>query len=185
MPNGISSRPPSDNAGGRASGTSNTREFKIMTEPNEAPGIYFEGFYGKRARPYPGWRYHELYEPKLVKNTEEDIQASCAGWKEPGMLMTAVPHMANWNHDLEDMDARQLVLFAKEEYDVDLPEKAGIEKLIKAMWRLAQVAPQNEGRMVLLAQSIEMNYSETVDEIKRMAGDDADLDYTETKELWL
>lgn len=155
-----------------------------MTEPKKGDGVYFEGFPG-HVKPYPAWRYHQLFEPKIVKNTAEDIQASCAGWKDPGMLITAVPHMANWNHDLEDMDAKQLVLFAREEYDVDLPPKAGVEKLLKAIWRLAQVAPQNEGRMILLAQSVEMNYDETLKEIERMAGDEADLDYTETKIEWL
>ena len=156
-----------------------------MEKTEKGAGIFFEGFYGKREKPYPGWRYHRFFEPKIVKNTEEDFQASCAGWKDPGMLKTAVPHMANWNHDLEDMNARQLVLFAREEYDIDLPESAGVEKLIKAMWRIAQVAPQNEGRMILLAQSIEMNYDETLKEIERMAGDEADLDYSKSEEVWL
>ncbi len=156
-----------------------------MTKPKEQAGIYFEGFFGKHVKPYPAWRYHQLFEPRIVKNTEEDFQASCAGWKDPGMLITAIPHMANWNYDLEDMDAKQLVLFAREEYDVELPEGAGVEKLVKAMWRLAQVAPQNEGRMILLAQSIEMNYDETLKEIERMAGDEANLDYTKSEEVWL
>jgi len=156
-----------------------------MTEPQKGAGLYFEGFYGKHAKPYPVWRYHQLFEPKIVNNTKEDFEASCAGWKDAGMLKTAVPNMANWNYDLEDMDAKQLCLFAKEEYGVELPEGAGVEKLLKAMWRLAQIAPQNEGRMILLAQSVEMNYDETLKEIERMAGDEADLDYTETKEVWL
>lgn len=158
-----------------------------MTEStaDKRPGLYFEGFFGQCSPKYPAWRYHDFYEPRLVHDTEQDMQASCEGWKDPGLLITAMPHKSNWNYDLEDMTAEQLVLFAKEEYDVDLPAEAGVEKLIKALWRIARIAPQNDGRMILLAQAVEMNYDETVKEIERMAGDDADLDYTETKDVWL
>jgi hypothetical protein len=136
------------------------------TEIYIAGGMYV-GMKGK-VKPYPAWRYHKFFEPKLVRNTEQDNQASIDGWKEPGVPITALPHLVNWNLDLEDMNAEQLCVFALEEYGVDLPVEAGAEKLVKAIWHLARMTP-DKGRMVLLAQSIEMNYDETVKQIQKAA----------------
>jgi hypothetical protein len=121
-------------------------------------------------RPYPAWRYHKYIEPKIVRNTKADYQASIEGWKAPDIPITAIPHLVNWNLDLEDMNAAQLRLFALEEYGLDLPKEATVEKLIKAIWRLAKAAP-DKGRMTLLAQSIEMNYDETIKEIEKSVKD--------------
>jgi hypothetical protein len=121
-----------------------------------------------RNKPYPAWRYHKYFEPKIVDDTGADYQASIDGWKSPDQPITALPHLVNWNLDLEDMNAEQLCIFAKEEYGVDLPQEARAEKLVKAIWHLARATP-DKGRMVLLAQSIEMNYDETIKEIRRQA----------------
>lgn len=115
---------------------------------------------------YPGWRYHKFFEPKIVRNTDEDLQAGKDGWKTPDVPITAAAGLVNWNHDLEDMNADQLRLFALEEYGVEFPEEADAEKLVKAIWHLARAAP-DKGRMTLLAQSVKMNLDETIDQIKK------------------
>jgi hypothetical protein len=143
-----------------------------MSEKPIGTLVYIEGgmFHGieGQIKKYPAWRYHKFFEPKLVRNTEADYQASVEGWKQPGVPITALPHLVNWNLDLEDMNAEQLHLFALEEYGVNFPKEASAEQLIKAIWHLAQ-ATKDKGRMTLLAQSIEMNYDETIAEIKKQA----------------
>ena len=140
-------------------------------------GIFWRGFGGARSyKTYPGWRYHKWLEPYIVNNTEEDYQASIAGWKQLDIPITSVKHLNNWRYDFEDMTARQLVLFAYEEFDVDLPVEAGEEKLFKAIWKLSNFAPQNKGRVALMAHSIEMNYDETVKYIQELG---KDMDMTE------
>ena len=132
-------------------------------------GIFWRGFGGmKQYKTYPGWRYHKWLEPVIVENTEEDYQASIAGWKKLDIPFTSIKHLQNWRYDLEDMTARQLALFAYEEFDVELPVEAGEEKLFKAIWKLTNYAPQNKGRITLMAQSIEMNYDETVKYIQEL-----------------
>jgi len=131
---------------------------------------------------YPAWRYHSFFEPRLVQNEEEDKQAALEGWKDPHTPITAVPHLANWRHDLEDMNAEQLSLFAAEEFGVKLPAAAGVEKLLKAIWRLVHGAPQHKGRIALLAQSVVMNYDETIKQIQRHA---EDFEFTSSREITL
>ena len=39
--------------------------------------------------------------------------------------------------------------------------------MIKLLWRLSQAAPENQDRIVLMAQTVKMNYDETIEQIKR------------------
>jgi len=157
-----------------------------MTEPKQQPGIFFERIdrMGRLVK-YPAWRYHALYEPRVVENTDEDQVASDQGWKDPQTPITSLQGFNNFYHDLEDMNPRQLVAYAKEEYGADLPVEAGKAKLLWAIWKIASQSPKNEGRMVLLAQSIKMNYDETQSEILRMAGDMETCDEITEEEIWL
>lgn len=127
---------------------------------------YFVGLQGGKI--YPAWRYHEVLRPKIVHNTEEDQEASDAGWKAVNVPMGANPQLLNWHWDLEDFSAKQMVLFAKEEFGVELPFEAGEEKLFQVIWDLTKTAPANKDRIILMAQTIEMEYDETLAEIKRL-----------------
>lgn len=140
---------------------------------------FFAGMVGEEGE-YPAWRYHSFFPPKIVNNEQEDKEAAAAGWNDPMTPITAIPHLSNWFHDLEDFNARQLVRFAKEEFDVDLPVEAGEERLLKAMWELVHSAPQHKGRIALLAQSVEMNYDETITQIKRHA---EEFEFTSSREI--
>lgn len=81
--------------------------------------------------------------------------------------MTSNNTLQMWFWDLEDMSAKQLSVFAKDEYGVDLPIAAGQEKLFLAVCDLSRHAPQNQGRMVLMAHTINMNLQETMNQIRR------------------
>lgn len=152
---------------------------KIEKNKPEGPGIFWMGVHGQN-KDYPAWRYHELFEPILVHDTNEDDLAKLRGWNNLDTPITSVQHLSNWRHDLEDMTAKQLVLFAIEEFGVELPVEAGEERLVKAMWQLTHLAPQHSGRICLLAQSIEMDYDETLDEIRGLA---ENVEFTEVKEV--
>ena len=153
-----------------------------MSDEIKKAGIFFAGIDDWEQKPYPAWRYHELFEPVVVHNTEEDEQAAERGWKTLDAPITGVQHLVNWRHDLEDMTAEQLVLFAREEFQVDLPVEAGEEKLVKAMWRLTHNSPQHTGRVTLLAQTVAMDYDEIVSEIQAFADK---LEIIERKEVVL
>jgi len=135
---------------------------------NPKSGIFVVGV-GGNIKPYPAWRYHELFAPLIVNNTEEDENAQHQGWKGLDTPITGMQHLSNWRHDLEDMTAKQLVLFAREEFGVDLPIEAGEEMLVKAMWELTNIAPQHSGRITLLAQSVEMDYDDVCAKIYEAA----------------
>jgi hypothetical protein len=132
-------------------------------------GIYFEGFFGKTLKDYPAWRYHKFLEPRIVKDAQEDERARLEGWEPMSAPMSANTGLINWFWDLEDMSAKQLCVYAREEFDVDFPQDAGQEKLLKAVLELGKHAPQNRNRLVLMAHTIRMNYEETLFEIRRMA----------------
>lgn len=156
----------------------------MTTEP-EATGKfvgYFMGIAEMKGKPYPAWRYHEVLQPKLVHNTQEDQEASDAGWKAVNVPMGKNPQLLNWHWDLEDFSAEQMVLFAREEFDVDLPYEAGTEKLFKIIWKLTKAAPVNKDRIILMAQTIKMEYDETQAEIRRMMKT-GDIE-TVTEEFW-
>lgn len=133
------------------------------------PGIYFMHLGpGTDFNKYPAWRYHEWKDPIQVKDTEEDEKVKAAGWEAPSPALTHVRYLMNWRFDLEDLTPRQLVVFARDEFGVDLPVEAGVEKLFKSIWRLHTSKPLNRDNVILFAQSIEMNYDETLVEIKRL-----------------
>jgi hypothetical protein len=142
-----------------------TKKHRTQKRPD---GIYFRGIHDHINKPYPAWRYHDYFEPKIVNNTDEDCQASVAGWKKINVPLTGFSPIQNWAHDLQDMSSRQLCMFAKEEYGVDLPKQADAETLLKAIWRLARAAPQSKDRIILLAQTIKMNWDETMEELRKI-----------------
>jgi len=148
----------------------------MSIKPPES-GIFVVGIGGKKFEPYPAWRYHEILEPIIVQNTEEDAKAREAGWFENKAPITAKADLVNWRTDLEDMNAEQLVLFILEEFGIELPMAAGEEKLMKAVWELMQFAPQFKGRICLLAQTIEMDYDEEVEWIKK-AGEKIEMEFS-------
>ena len=137
--------------------------------------IYFKALAGKNEKAYPAWRYHEFYEPQIVHNTAEDICASEEGWKgiEPSPL---TPYrMRNFGTDFEDLTERQILLYAHVHFGVDLPLGASKEALVKAIWLLYQGEPGIKDNMVLLAQSAEMNYDETLLELKKAVKNASDV----------
>jgi len=150
------------------------------TEPKGEVVGYFMGF--KRHGTYPAWRYHEVLQPKIVHNTAEDQEASDNGWKAVNVPMGKNPQLLNWHWDLEDFSAEQMVLFAKEEFDIELPVEAGVEKLFKVIWDLTRSAPANKDRIVMFAQMIELKYDATLEEIRRsIKNDPAEVT---VKEFW-
>ena len=135
---------------------------------------------------YPAWRYHKILQPILVKGSLEDEQAMAGGYDPPSVPQTCNKQLINWFWDLEDMSPKQLVCFAKDEYDVDLPIAAGQERLFKAICELTKHAPQNRGRLTLMAHTIRMNYDETLDQIRKSAdGFFAGECKVERNEVWL
>jgi hypothetical protein len=133
-------------------------------------GIFVDFWGAQKHEKYPAWRYHKLQDPLLVNNTEEDAKAAENGFEDPMMPACANRSMINWFWDLEDMSPNQLVVFAKDEYGVELPIEAGQEKLFKVVMDLGRSAPRNQGRIVLMAHTIEMNLDQTQETIRKMAG---------------
>lgn len=126
---------------------------------------------------YPCWRYHRLLDPLLVNNTDEDDACRKQGYDAPNAPLTANKQLINWFWDLEDMSPNQLRVFAKDEFDVELPKEASQECLMKVVCRLSKASPQNQGRIVLMAHTIQMNYDATLEEIRRMSAMKDSPDY--------
>lgn len=116
---------------------------------------------------YPHWMYHRVHDPILVRDTAEEDDLKLKGFEAFGAIMTSNSQMQNWFWDLEDMSAKQLCVFAQDEFGVELPIDASQEKLFEAVCRLSKAAPQNQGRIALMAHTIRMNYDETIEQIKR------------------
>ena len=140
----------------------------VTTKPDSGMYWMFLGDGRDQRSEYPAWRYHEWKEPIIVNNTEEDEVSKLRGYEQASKGITHVRYLMNWRFDLEDLTARQLVLFAKDEFDIDLPVEAGTEKLFKSIFRLHTSKPLNRENVVLFAQSVQMNYDETLVEIKRL-----------------
>lgn len=140
-------------------------QFNAVFRGLDGPGINIRFDLAPR---FPFWLYHDELEPIMVKNTDEEQEARARGFDTVTAAITANRYLINWFWDLEDMSAKQLHVFAEEEYGVDLPVEAGQEKLFKLVCALAKAAPQNENRLVLMAHTIRMNYDETLNEIRRM-----------------
>jgi len=152
------------------------------SEPNVSGGIFWRGFTERNMPKYPAWRYHKIHEPILVHDTDEDAAMVKHGYEPINVPISANTGFINWFWDIEDMSPRQLCVFVKDEYGVDLPEDAPQEKLQRAVFELIKWAPQNQNRLVLMAHTIKMNYDETLEEIKRMAfGGNGCCTETETK----
>jgi len=131
----------------------------------------FAGFFAQDgARKYPRWRHHKILPSKLVYNTSDDEQARAEGYEDPHVPITANPSIPNWYWDLEDMSKRQLLVYARDEFGVELPAEARHETLLSAVLKLGKLAPQHRSRLVLMAHTIKMNYDATLAEIRRMMG---------------
>lgn len=165
--------------------------FNMPLVENSKAGMYehhlmFMGF-GPNTPAFPRWLYRDGCEPRLVENADQEAEARAEGWDNITAAAMSNRYLVNWFWDLEDFSPKQLVVFAKDEFDVDLPIEAGQNKLFQAVTELARHAPQNRNRLVLMAHTIEMNYDATLEEIKRLAaGDGQNLETeTETFDLWL
>ncbi len=115
---------------------------------------------------YPAWRYHNVLDPIMVKNTEEDEEAKKKDYGRISPTAMGCTGLTNWVWDIEDMSPKQLVVYAKEEWDIDLPVEADQEHLQKAIFELARWAPNNRGRLTFMAHQIKMNLDEVQQEIR-------------------
>ena len=130
--------------------------------------MMFMGMEGQAIPLYPKWLYKDGEDPLLVKNQQEAEEAISRGFDAFTAGALSNRYIINWFWDLEDMSVRQLQVFAKEEFNVELPLEAGQEKLFAAVIELTRSAPQNHGRMILMAHSLDMSYTETLAEIRRV-----------------
>ena len=124
---------------------------------------------GGRAPQYPKWMYKDGCEPLLIYDSATEKKAALDGYDIFTAAALSNRYLVNWFWDLEDMSVKQLHVFAQEEYGVNLPIEAGQDKLFAAVVELTRNAPQNRNRLVFMAHTIQMNYQETLNEIRRMA----------------
>jgi len=142
--------------------------------------------FGPHAGYYPHWMHQEGTEPVLVHDKKQEMAARKKGYDNITAAAMSNRNLNNWFWDLEDLSPRQLIVFAQDEYGVDLPEDAGQETLFKAVCKLSRYSPQNRGRLILMAHEIKMEYDATLEEIRRLAdgnGQDIDRKVT-TEEFW-
>ncbi len=133
-------------------------------------GVTWHGFHAENDGPkYPAWRYHRVLDPIIVTDTEHDEAVKKQGYEELAYTYMSNRTMINWFWDIEDMSPKQLVIYAKEEWDIDLPIEAGQDKLQDAIFKLARWAPNNRERLVFMAHEINMNYDAVQQEIRDMA----------------
>jgi len=146
----------------------------------------FKGLGNKQVPIYPMWMYRQDTEPILIKDTEAEVEAREKGFDNISASALANRDLINFNWDFEDLSPRQLRVYAKDEYDVELPSEASQETLFRAVCKLAKSAPQNRNRLVLMAHTMTMNYDATLAEIKRMANDTSEymVREVETEEFW-
>lgn len=144
-------------------------EENIITEIKPHGEMLYEGMLGFNLKTYPAWRYNKILDGIIVKNTDEDEEAKLKGYEQIISPIMSNRQLINWFWDLEDMSPRQLVVFAKEEYGIDLPVDAGQERLQKAIFELGKFNPKNDGRLVFMAHEIKMDYDGVLKEIRGMA----------------
>lgn len=147
----------------------------------------FKGLGDKQVPVYPRWMYRQDTAPVLIPNTEAEIEAREKGFDNISASALSNRDLINFFWDFEDLSIRQLLVYAQDEFGVDLPAKASQETLFKAVCQLSKSAPQNRNRLVLMAHTIEMKYDETLEEIKRMANDVVSQGLerqTETETFW-
>jgi len=162
----------------KGAGEAKLRENLVM----KFGGLFRDGAPGKRPR-YPMVVYKDGEDAIIVRDTEAHEAAKLKGFDHITAGQMQNKNLVNWFWDLEDLSPRQLVVFAKDEYDVDLPVECGQEKLFQCVCRLTKAAPQNRSRITLMAHSIKMNYDETLEEIRRMV-DATGPDYEIQTEKW-
>lgn len=133
-------------------------------------------------RPYPCRMYKDGEDPITIDSPDAEKAAKLQGFDHISAGQMANRNMVNWFWDIEDMSAKQLVVFAQDEYEIDLPIEAGQDKLFQAVCRLTRAAPQNRNRIVLMAHTIKLNYDATLAEISRTFEKPGDLDEVETEE---
>lgn len=146
--------------------TKSDREFKFMGLKDEQSPM----------PQYPRWLYHDGADPICVSNTDAEAEARANGYDSITAAAMSNRQLVNWFWDLEDMSPKQLRVYAREEYEVDLPAEASQETLFRAVCKLGKAAPQNRNRLVLMAHTIKMDYDATIAEIKRMVGLPADVE---------
>lgn len=129
-------------------------------------GLLGDVYRGQRV--YPRWMYKDGMPPMLVKDHDQENQAKIDGFDSISASAMTNPYLINWFWDFEDMSKKQLRVYCREEYGVELPEEADQETLFRAVIELTRAAPQNRSRLVLMAHSIKMNYDESLEEIRRM-----------------
>ena len=139
-----------------------------MTEYDYEHKLIFQGF-GPHVKQFPKWLHKQDADPILVHDTAQEMAAREIGFDNITAAAMSNRNLNNWFWDLEDMSARQLIVFAKDEYKVDLPEDASQEALFKSVCKLTRHAPQNRNRLILMAHTIKMNYDATIAEIQRLA----------------
>jgi len=128
----------------------------------------FRGLQGAlQGKVYPKMMYRDDTDPIAVDDTDAEDAALLQGYEPITASQMSNRHLVNWFWDLEDLSPRQLVVFAQDEYDVDLPIEAGQQKLFQAVCKLTRAAPQNRNRIVLMAHSVKLNYDETLAEIRK------------------
>lgn len=142
------------------------REFYAIFKGVEGGGLNFAAPALKLR--YPAKMYQDGFDPITVENTEQEEKARLEGYDSITKTAMSNPYLINWFWDLEDMSPKQLCVFAKEEYDVELPIEAGQDRLFNCVLELTRYAPQNRNRLVLMAHTIKMEYDATLDEIRRM-----------------
>ena len=146
----------------------------------------FKGLGSGRVPVYPRWMYRQDTQPVLIKNTEAEVEAREKGFDNISASALSNRDLINFFWDFEDFSVRQLLVYAQDEFGIELPAEASQEKLFKAVCILTKNCPQNRNRLVLMAHTIEMEYDATLEEIRRMAeasGPDY-INETESEVFW-
>lgn len=130
-------------------------------------GVFLGYNPGHKRIQYPCMMYLEGAEPLKVDNTDEEADARKKGYDNFTAGALSNRHLINHFWDLEDMSPKQLVVYAREEYGVELPVEAGQVKLFKCLCELTRCSPKNRNRLIMMAHTVAMNYDATIEQIKR------------------